>query len=136
MKRVLTGITTTGIPHLDNYAAAIRPAVQHSLKENVDAFYFLADYHALVKCEDATRVAQSRVQVAATWLAAGLDPKKVTFYRQSDILEIPELCWILTCMAPKGLMNRAHAYKAAVDENVANQKEPDAGINKIGRAHV
>lgn len=129
MKRVLTGITTSGIPHLGNYAGAIRPAIEASQAPNTDAFYFLADYHALVKCEDAYRVAQSRVQVAATWLAAGLDPEQVTFYRQADIVEIPELCWLLTCIAPKGLMNRAHAYKAAVDDNIEKNLEPDDGVN-------
>src|SRR5690625_218672 len=129
MKRVLTGITTSGIPHLGNYAGALQPAIEASRKPGTDAFYFLADYHALVKCEDAHRVAQSRVQVAASWLAAGLDPEQVTFYRQSDIVEIPELCWLLTCITPKGLMNRAHAYKAAVDDNIAKELEPDSGVN-------
>lgn len=129
MKRVLTGITTSGIPHLGNYAGALQPAIEASRKPGTDAFYFLADYHALVKCEDAQRVAQSRVQVAASWLAAGLDPERVTFYRQSDIVEIPELCWLLTCITPKGLMNRAHAYKAAVDDNIAKELEPDSGVN-------
>jgi len=129
MKRVLTGITPSGIPHLGNYAGAIRPAIEASQAPGVDAFYFLADYHALVKCEDASRVARSRLQVAATWLAAGLDVDRVTFYRQSDIIEIPELCWLLTCLTPKGLMNRAHAYKASVDENLAKNNEPDDGVN-------
>ncbi len=129
MKRVLTGITTSGIPHLGNYAGAIRPAIQASQEPGVDAFYFLADFHSLVKCEDASRVARSRLQVAATWLAAGLDVEQVTFYRQSDIVEIPELCWLLTCLTPKGLMNRAHAYKASVDENLAKNNEPDDGVN-------
>src|SRR5690625_1409069 len=129
MKRVLTGISPSGIPHLGNYAGAIRPAIEASQASNTDAFYFLADYHALVKCEDAARVAQSRLQVAATWLAAGLDANKVTFYRQSDIVEIPELCWLLTCLTPKGLMNRAHAYKASVDDNEAKGLDPDHGVN-------
>lgn len=126
--RVLTGITTTGTPHLGNYVGAIRPSVQASLQPDVDAFYFLADYHALIKCEDPARVARSRLEIAATWLAAGLDPDVVTFYRQSDIPEIPELCWILTCVTAKGLMNRAHAYKAAVDQNLEKQVDPDDGI--------
>lgn len=127
--RVLTGITTSGTPHLGNYAGAIRPSVQASTKPDVDAFYFLADYHALIKCEDPERVARSRLEIAATWLAAGLDPDVVTFYRQSDIPEIPELCWMLTCVTAKGLMNRAHAYKAAVDQNLDKQVDPDDGIN-------
>ena len=127
--RVLTGITTSGTPHLGNYAGAIRPSVRASARPDVDAFYFLADYHALIKCEDPERVAQSRQEIAATWLAAGLDPDVVTFYRQSDIPEIPELCWMLTCVTAKGLMNRAHAYKAAIDQNTEKQVEPDDGIN-------
>jgi tryptophanyl-tRNA synthetase len=126
--RVLTGITTSGTPHLGNYVGAIRPAIQASLEKNVDAFFFLADYHALIKCEDADRIARSRLEIAATWLASGLDPERVTFYRQSDVPEIPELCWMLTCVTAKGLMNRAHAYKASVDQNVAKSVEPDDGI--------
>jgi len=126
--RVLTGITTTGTPHLGNYAGAIRPAVAASTRDDVDAYFFLADYHALVKCDDPARVARSRLELAATWLACGLDPARVTFYRQSDIPEITELCWLLTCVAPKGLMNRAHAYKASVDQNVARGAETDDGV--------
>lgn len=128
--RVLTGITTSGTPHLGNYAGAIRPAIQASQQPGVDAFFFLADYHALIKTtEDPARVARSRLEIAATWLAAGLDPERVTFYRQSDIPEIPELCWLLTCVTPKGLMNRAHAYKASVDQNTAKGVDPDDGIS-------
>src|SRR5690606_9865463 len=127
--RVLTGITTSGTPHLGNYAGAIRPSIQTSRLPGVDAFYFMADYHALIKCDDPQRIARSRLEIAATWIAAGLDADKVTFYRQSDIPEIPELCWMLTCVTPKGLMNRAHAYKASVDQNVARQAEPDDGVN-------
>ncbi len=126
--RVLTGITTSGTPHLGNYAGAIRPSIQASTQPDVDAFFFLADYHSLVKCDDPARVASSRIEIAATWLAAGLDPERVTFYRQSDIPEIPELCWMLTCVTGKGLMNRAHAYKAAVDQNTEHNIEPDDGI--------
>lgn len=128
-KRVLTGITPSGTPHLGNYAGAIRPAVRASAQPDSDAFFFLADYHALIKCDDPQRVARSRLEIAATWLAAGLDPEKVTFYRQSDIPEIPELSWMLTCVTNKGLMNRAHAYKASVDQNNAKGVEPDDGIN-------
>lgn len=127
--RVLTGITTSGTPHLGNFAGAIRPAIQASLRPGVDAFFFLADYHALIKCDDPARISRSRIEIAATWLAAGLDPERVTFYRQSDIPEIPELCWMLTCVTAKGLMNRAHAYKAAVDQNLAKGGEPDDGIS-------
>ena len=129
MQRVLTGITTSGTPHLGNYAGAIRPAIQASLRGDVESFYFLADYHALVKVQDPARVQRSTLEIAASWLAAGLEPSKVWFYRQSDIPEIPELTWLLTCVAGKGILNRAHAYKAAVDRNTADHLDPDAGIN-------
>lgn len=125
---VLTGITTTGTPHLGNYVGAIRPAIEASRRDNTESFFFLADYHALIKCQEPQRVLQSRMEIAATWLACGLDPEKVTFYRQSDIPEIAELNWLLTCVTAKGLMNRAHAYKAAVDENLAAEQDPDFGI--------
>ncbi len=126
--RILTGITTTGTPHLGNYAGAIRPAIVASRAPDADSFYFLADYHALIKCDDAQRIQRSRLEIAATWLACGLDPERVTFYRQSDIPEIPELTWLLTCVAGKGLLNRAHAYKASVDKNVEAGEDPDAGV--------
>ncbi|EJM14439.1 tryptophanyl-tRNA synthetase [Pseudomonas sp. GM18] len=126
--RILTGITTTGTPHLGNYAGAIRPAILASRDSNADSFYFLADYHALIKCDDPQRIQRSRLEIAATWLAGGLDVDRVTFYRQSDIPEIPELTWLLTCVAAKGLLNRAHAYKASVDKNVETGEDPDAGI--------
>ncbi|GAB2586240.1 tryptophan--tRNA ligase [Dyella jejuensis] len=126
--RVLTGITTTGTPHLGNYVGAIRPAIAASRRPEVDAFFFMADYHALIKSDDPARIERSRLEIAATWLAAGLDPAKVTFYRQSDIPEIPELTWFLTCVTAKGLLNRAHAYKAAVDKNAEIGEDPDAGV--------
>lgn len=126
--RILTGITTTGTPHLGNYAGAIRPAIVASRASDVDSFYFLADYHALIKCDDPARIQRSRLEIAATWLACGLDTDKATFYRQSDIPEIPELTWLLTCVSAKGLLNRAHAYKASVDKNVEAGEDPDAGV--------
>ena len=129
IQRVLTGITTSGTPHLGNYAGAIRPAIAASHRAGVESFYFLADYHALVKVQDPQRVQRSTLEIAASWLAAGLDPNKVWFYRQSDIPEIPELTWLLTCVAGKGILNRAHAYKAAVDRNAADGEDPDAGVN-------
>ena len=126
--RVLTGITTTGTPHLGNYVGAIRPCVIASRRTDVESFFFLADYHALIKCDDPARIERSRLELAATWLAAGLDPARVTLYRQSDIPEIPELTWLLTCVTAKGQMNRAHAYKAASDANLAAGEDVDAGI--------
>ncbi|MDY0251241.1 MAG: tryptophan--tRNA ligase [Pseudomonas sp.] len=127
--RILTGITTTGTPHLGNYAGAIRPAIAASHADDVESFYFLADYHALIKCDDPARIQRSRLEIAATWLAGGLDVERATFYRQSDIPEIPELTWLLTCVASKGLLNRAHAYKASVEQNEALGADADAGIS-------
>ncbi len=126
--RFLTGITTTGTPHLGNFVGSIRPSVAASLTPGVQSFYFLADYHALIKCEDPVRIQRSTLEIAASWLAAGLNPEKVTFYRQSDIPEIPELTWLLTCVTGKGVLNRAHAYKASVDKNTAAGREHDDGV--------
>lgn len=124
---VLTGITTTGTPHLGNFAGAIGPAIKMSQTHD-NCYFFLADYHALIKCQEPARIIQSRQEIAATWIALGLDTDKATFYRQSDIPEIPQLLWLLTCVTAKGLMNRAHAYKAAVDDNIRNSEDPDKGI--------
>jgi tryptophanyl-tRNA synthetase len=126
--RVLTGITTSGTPHLGNYVGAIRPAIAASRSPGVESFYFLADYHALIKIDEPARIQRSTLEIAATWIAAGLDPERVTFYRQSDIPEIPELTWFLTCVCGKGLLNRAHAYKASVDKNNAAGVDPDADV--------
>ncbi len=125
----LTGITTTGTPHLGNYVGAYRPGIEASRKPDINSFYFLADYHALVKNQDPEQLHRSSLEVAATWLACGLDTERSVFYRQSDIPEIPELTWILGSVTAKGLMNRAHAYKAAVQANLdAGDKDPDKGI--------
>jgi len=126
--RYLTGITTTGTPHLGNYVGAIRPTVQASRRPGTRNFYFLADYHALIKCDEPARIQRSTLEIAACWLAAGLDPEHVYFYRQSDIPEIPELTWFLTCVTGKGLLNRAHAYKAQVDKNTAAGQDPDTDV--------
>jgi len=127
--RVLTGITTSGTPHLGNYAGAIRPAIAASRQPGVESFYFLADYHALIKTFDPARVQRSTLEIAASWLACGLEPDKVWFYRQSDIPEIPELTWLLTCVAGKGLLNRAHAYKAQVDKNAVAGVDADTDVS-------
>ena len=126
--RFLTGITTTGTPHLGNFVGSIRPSVAASLRPGVQSFYFLADYHALIKCEDPVRIQRSTLEIAASWLASGLDPEKVTFYRQSDIPEIPELNWMLSCVTGKGLLNRAHAYKASQDKNLEAGRDADDGV--------
>ena len=122
-KRVLTGVTTTGIPHLGNYVGAIRPAIRAAANQDAESFLFLADYHGIIKCHEPAMIHESTQAVAATWLACGLNPERTTFYRQSDIPEILELNWILTCVTAKGLMNRAHAYKAAVQENLEKGQE-------------
>lgn len=127
---VLTGITTTGTPHLGNYVGAIRPAIEASKDPTVAPFYFLADYHALIKCQEPERIRQSSLEIAATWLALGLDTANAVFYRQSDVPEILELSWMLSCVASKGLLNRAHAYKAAVAENEqSGENDADKGIS-------
>jgi tryptophanyl-tRNA synthetase len=127
--RFLTGITTSGTPHLGNYVGALRPAVEASRRPGTVNFYFLADYHALIKVDEPARVQRSTLEIAACWLACGLDPEQVYFYRQSDIREIPELTWLLTCVTGKGLLNRAHAYKAQVDKNTAAGVDVDDGVN-------
>ena len=107
----------------------MRPAILASQQAGVESFYFLADYHALIQTPDPARVQRSTLEIAATWLAGGLDPDKVSFYRQSDVPEVLELAWLLACVAGKGLLNRAHAYKAALDRNSAAGAEPDVGVS-------
>ena len=125
----LTGITTTGTPHIGNYVGAIRPGIAASKDPHKKNFYFLADYHALAKNEDPDKISQSTLEIAAAWMALGLDTDHATFYRQSDLPEIPELTWVLTSMTAKGLMNRAHSYKAVVQANVeGGDNDPDKGI--------
>ena len=126
--KTLTGIKPTGVPHLGNYVGAIRPAIQESRRDDIESYYFLADYHAIISTWDPAQVHESTRNIAAVWLALGLDTDRATFYRQSDIPEITELCWMLSCMAAKGLMNRAHAYKAAMDANLAEGADADKGI--------
>ncbi len=127
--RFLTGITPSGTPHLGNYAGMMRPAIAATRTPGVENFYFLADYHALIKCQEPERIHRSTLEIAASWLACGLDPEQVTFYRQSDVPEIPELHWLLTCVTGKGLLNRAHAYKAVQDKNAEAGREADDGVS-------
>mgnify|MGYP000247519476 FL=1 len=124
-KRILTGITTTGTPHIGNYLGAIKPSINLA-QESSESFFFLADYHALIKTTDSQSIRASVNDIALAWLSSGLDTNTSFFYRQSDIKEITELSWILTCITAKGLMNRAHAYKAATAENKTDE---DKGIN-------
>lgn len=127
--RVLTGITPSGTPHLGNYVGAIRPAIAASQASDIESFFFLADLHSLIKAQEPERTQRSTLEIAASWLACGLDPDKVWFYRQSDIPETTELMWFLTVIASKGILNRAHAYKAAVDKNREEQLDDDAGVS-------
>jgi len=126
--RVLTGITPSGTPHLGNYVGSIRHSVRQSVAPGVESFFFLADYHALIKVQEPAKIQRSTLEIAASWLACGLDPERVTFYRQSDIAAIPELTWFLTCVTGKGVLNRAHAYKAQLDKNIAKGDDPDADV--------
>ena len=127
-KITLTGVTTSGTPHLGNYTGAIRPAITASRNKDTESYFFVADYHALIKVQDSETVFQSTKEIAATWLACGLDPERVVFYRQSDIPEISELNWLLNCVTAKGLMNRAHAYKDAVQKNSDAGEDEDYAI--------
>ena len=126
---VLTGIKPTGMPHLGNYLGAIRPALQMADEENTEARFFIADYHSLNSVRDPATLRSYIHEVAAVWLAAGLDPEKVLIYKQSDVPETFELTTILMAFTAKGLMNRAHAYKAAVDVNREKGQSDDHQIN-------
>lgn len=128
-KTVLTGVKPTGQIHLGNYIGAIKPALKLAKVEEYQSAYFVADYHGLTKVHDAKEFRQLSYGIAATWLALGLNPEKAIFYRQSDVPEIFELNWILSCFTSKGLMNRAHAYKGMVDLNKQQNKDLDFGVN-------
>tara|TARA_A100001234_G_scaffold105585_1_gene92868 strand:+ start:5560 stop:6555 length:996 start_codon:yes stop_codon:yes gene_type:complete len=129
MKRILTGITPSGYPHLGNYIGAIKPSLD-LLDEKCESFLFIADLHALIKISDPEQLNQLTHSIALAWMASGLDPQKTYFYRQSDVPEITELAWILSCITEKGLLNRSHAYKAAMDTNKASgRKDTDEGIS-------
>ena len=123
----LTGIKPTGNPHIGNYFGMYKPAI--ALTEKYLGLYFVADLHALTSTPERKELQQMIYEVAAGWLALGLDPDNSVFFRQSDIPEIPECAWMLSCLTSKGLMNRAHAYKASVDKNLEAERDPDDGIN-------
>src|ERR671919_800498 len=126
-KVALTGIKPSGTPHIGNYLGMIKPALE--LAASYDAYYFIADEHALTTVRDPGEMRELSYEAAATWLALGLDPERVVIYRQSDVPEVFELSWILSCVTPKGLLNRAHAYKAATDENEAAGRSSDDGVS-------
>ncbi len=130
MKKIsLTGIKPTGIAHLGNYIGAIKPAIEFANSEEFDGFYFIADYHALNQIKTKEEIKEYTYNIACTWLACGLNPEKVVFYKQSCVPEILELNWILNNLTPKGLMNRAHAYKAMVEKNIEKGEDKDYGVN-------
>ncbi len=127
MKVALTGIKPTGIPHIGNYLGAIKPALE--LSQSCEARYFIADYHALNSCKDPAAIRAMTLEIAAAWLASGLDADKVLFYKQSLVPQTFELLTILLAFTPKGLMNRAHAYKAILQANAESGRDPDDGVN-------
>lgn len=128
-KKILTGIKPTGYSHIGNYFGAIKPAIELCSNPDFDAFYFIADYHALTTLKTKEEMQEYFYDIACTWLACGLDPEKVAFYKQSDISEIFELTWILSNVTAKGLLNRAHAYKAIVDKNKQEGIDIDTNVN-------
>ena len=128
-KIILTGVTPSGTLHLGNYIGAIKPAIDMAKNEDFKCLYFIADQHSLIKLWDKKLRQQYIYEIASSWLALGLDPAKAAFYRQSDIPEIMELTWIISTTTAKGLLNRAHAYKALVDQNLQEENvDPDKGI--------
>lgn len=126
-KVALTGIKPSGIPHIGNYLGMYKPALE--LAREYDAYYFIADEHALTTIRNPDEMRELSYQATATWLALGLDPEHEVIYRQSDLTEVFELAWILSCVTPKGLLNRAHAYKAAIDENESAGRTPDDSVS-------
>ena len=125
MPLTITGIKPTGRPHLGNYLGMMQPALE--LARPGEALFFVADYHALT-IPPAEQVRERVLDLAATLIAFGLDTERNILYRQSDLPELCELTWILGCTCPKGLLNRAHAYKAAVADNEARGRAADQGI--------
>ena len=129
-KTILTGIKPTGMPHLGNYTGAIRPALKQAEDGSINSYLFIADYHSLTTVQNPAVLHKMIYEVSSAWLACGLDPKKNLIYRQSDIPELFELNWILSCLTPKGLMNRAHSYKALLQINKEKgEQNTDKGIN-------
>jgi len=130
MKKIaLTGVKPTGLPHIGNYFGAIKPAIDMANDPELDCYYFIADYHALNFIKSKEELQRLTKEIACAWLACGLDPKKIVFYKQSLVPEVTELNWLLCNVTSKGLMNRAHAYKALVDKALANNDDPDALVN-------
>ena len=129
MKKILTGIKPTGYAHIGNYFAAIKPAIEMSNQADICSYFFIADYHALTTLKNKEELQEYTYDLACSWLACGLNPEKVVFFKQSDIPEVFELNWILANVTPKGLMNRAHAYKAKIEKNLQENQDVDFGVN-------
>lgn len=115
MSRVLTGIQSTNVPHLGNILGAILPAIEMSRTPGNESFLFIADFHSMTQIKDGARMRENTLAVAATWLAMGLDANKSVFYRQSDVPEVTELCWYLSCLTPFPMLANAHSFKDKSD---------------------
>jgi len=123
----ITGIRPTGTPHLGNYLGMFRPAL--ALAREHESLCFMADLHALIDVRDPDVLRARTREIAAVWLACGLDPERAALYRQSDVPAICEAVWLLSCVTAKGVLNRGHAYKAVVDANRLNGRDVDAGVS-------
>ena len=114
-KRILTGIQSTGIPHLGNILGAIIPAINFSKKDNVETYLFIADFHSLTQIKDPKVLKQNTLFTASAWLACGLNPSHTIFYRQSDVPQVTELAWYLSCFFPFNRLTLAHSFKDKKD---------------------
>ena len=114
-KRILTGVQSTGIPHLGNILGAIIPAINFSKNNDVETYLFIADFHSLTQIKDSELLKQNTLYTASAWLACGLDPSKAIFYRQSDVPQVTELSWYLSCFFPYNRLTLAHSFKDKKD---------------------
>ena len=115
LKRILTGVQSTGVPHLGNILGAIIPAIDFSKKENIETFLFIADFHSLTQIKNSEELKRNTLSTAAAWLACGLNPNKTIFYRQSDVPQVSELAWYLSCFFPFNRLSLAHSFKDKKD---------------------
>ena len=115
LKRILTGIQSTGVPHLGNILGAIIPAINFSKSNNVESYLFIADFHSLTQIKDSKLLKQNTLYTASAWLACGLDPTKTVFYRQSGVPQVTELAWYLNCFFPYNRLTLAHSFKDKKD---------------------
>ncbi len=115
LKRVLTGVQSTGVPHLGNILGAIIPAINFSKKDDIETYLFIADFHSLTQIKDSRLLKENTLHTASAWLACGLDPSKTVFYRQSDVPQVTELTWYLSCFFPYNRLTLAHSFKDKKD---------------------